>query len=297
VQHITVCICTFKRPLLLRRVIEALRGQVPDTEFVFSIVVCDNDYLESAKGVVLACSQNSPVSIDYIVESRRSIALARNKAVEAAKGDFIAFLDDDEVPGPDWLSNLFSTCARYAVDGVLGAAVPLFDGNPPSWLLRTGYYQRTRHRTGTRIDWRLGRTGNALLHSRVFDSQEAPFDPRFVIGEDQEFFRKQIERGHRFVWCDEAVTREIIPPRRWKTRGILKSALLRGKMTWQYPTTSWRDIVKSVVAAAAYGAAVPLCFLTRRHLAMRYLVKLFDHAGLLMAWLGVDSSKETYNTF
>ena len=52
IQHICVCICTYKRPVLLRRLLEGLGDQDTSRLFTFSIVVVDNDRSESARGVV-----------------------------------------------------------------------------------------------------------------------------------------------------------------------------------------------------------------------------------------------------
>jgi hypothetical protein len=41
--HVCVCICTFRRPLLLKRLLEALEKQQTENAFTFSVVVADND--------------------------------------------------------------------------------------------------------------------------------------------------------------------------------------------------------------------------------------------------------------
>ena len=55
-----------------------------------------------------------------------------------------------------------------------------------------------------------------------------PFNPEFRQGEDQDFFRRMIDHGHVFIWCNEAVAYEVVPPIRWKRTFMLKRALLRG---------------------------------------------------------------------
>src|SRR5438309_11395304 len=92
--HICVCICTFKRPHLLRRLLCELGGQETSGRFTYSVVVADNDYLQSARQVVEDLAATSSIPITYCVEPRRNIALTRNAAVEHANGDFVAFIDD-----------------------------------------------------------------------------------------------------------------------------------------------------------------------------------------------------------
>src|ERR1051325_8420557 len=88
------------------------------------------------------------------VEPRQNIALARNMAVANAKGDFIAFIDDDELPGGEWLLTLFSAYQQYGVDGVLGPVKPRFDEPPPKWVVDGRFCERPSYPTGFVIDWR-----------------------------------------------------------------------------------------------------------------------------------------------
>src|SRR6266478_7010650 len=119
-KHIAVCICTYKRPDYLKRLLRELADQETGGLFTYSIVVADNDQSESARAVVSDFASSSSIQIKYCAEPRQNIALARNKAIENASGDFIACIDDDEFPQQDWLLNMFKACAQYGVAGVLG---------------------------------------------------------------------------------------------------------------------------------------------------------------------------------
>src|ERR1700730_9947154 len=102
--HISVCICTFKRLPFLRRLLAALAAQETGGLFTYSVVVADNDPRESAKPVVGDWAPaGSAMRVSYCLEARQNIALTLNKAIENAKGEFIAFIDDDEWPTPRWL--------------------------------------------------------------------------------------------------------------------------------------------------------------------------------------------------
>ena len=129
--HITVCICTFRRPTYLKRLLEKLQEQSTGGLFSFSAVVCDNDATQSAAPIVSAARENATIDITYCCEPRQNIALARNKALEQAHGDFVAFIDDDEFPVADWLQSLLSACDTYGADGVLGPVRPHFESPPP----------------------------------------------------------------------------------------------------------------------------------------------------------------------
>lgn len=296
IHHICVCICTFKRPHLLKPLLQKLTEQETEGLFSLSIIVVDNDRLQSARAVVTEFATTSSVPVIYCLEPQQNIALARNKAVDNCSGDFVAFIDDDELPTPEWLKTLFKACHEYLADGALGPVKPLFSDEAPEWIIKSGLYNRPNYPTGLVIDGRKGRTGNVLLKRDVFRISEQWFRPEFRTGEDQDFFTRMIERGHKFVWCAEAVAYEIVPPIRWSRRFLLKRALLRGTSALAQPNFQALSIMKSIIAVPMYVAALPFTLILGQHRIMTCLVKLCDHLGKLLALVGINPIKEPYVT-
>jgi succinoglycan biosynthesis protein ExoM len=295
-KHISVCVCSYKRPHLLKRLLGCLDAQDTGGRFTYSIVVADNDRSESSKPVVAEFSAASSVPIKYCVEPRQNIARARNKATENAAGDFIAFIDDDEFPVNNWLLTLFDTCNQYNVDGVLGPVRRHFDQPPPKWLAKSNLYQRRINPTGTTVHWQEARTGNVLVKREVLATGESPFRPEFRAREDQDFFRRKIEQGRNFIWSADALAYEVVPPARWKRTYMLRKALLWGHSARLQPSYGPLNIAKSLIAVPAYTVALPLAFVLGHHRFMTLLVKLFHHLGKLLALLGINPIREPYVT-
>jgi succinoglycan biosynthesis protein ExoM len=293
--HITVCVCTYKRPLLLERLLDRLGRQETDGRFTYSVVVVDNDSLRSAERVIASFVAATGLPVEYHVESRQNIALARNKAVESARGDFVAFIDDDELPIERWLLRLFEACQEYGVDGVLGPVMPHFDEVPPKWVVKGRFYDRARYPTGFVIDGTKGRTGNVLLKAELFQPGVPAFRPEFLTGEDQDFFARMIACGRVFIWCDEAEAYEVVPPVRWKRSFMLRRALLSGA-TSLVGKADARDIARSLIAVPAYALWLPFTVPCGHAQSMRLLVKLFDHLGKLLALVGIKPVKNQYVT-
>ena len=295
--HICVCICTYKRLPFLKRLLAELAAQDTGGQFTYSVVVADNDRDQSAAEVVNDwIAAGSPMPVTYCVQPRQNIALTRNTAIEHSTGDFIAFIDDDEWPTGTWLLTLFTACRKYGADGALGPVKPHFDEAPPRWVVDGKYYDRPTYPTGFVIDWRKGRTGNTLLTREVVEAEPAPFRPEFLTGEDQDFFRRMIDKGHRFVWCNEAIAYETVPPIRWQRTFLLKRALLRGAVSQVHPTARRKAIAKSILAAPAYTAVLPVALLLGQSAFMLCLVKLFDHLGRLLALVGIKPITQAYVT-
>jgi len=295
-KHITVCVCTYRRPDLLRNLLEDLRQQDTGGLFTYSILVVDNDHRRSASSVVSEFAALHEVHVEYYVEPEQNIALARNKAIEHASGDFVVFIDDDESPIQRWLLALFEACSKHNAHGVLGPVHPRYAETPPAWVVDGKFYDRPTYPTGFVIDWRKGRTGNTLLKKEVFNGVMQPFRPEFRTGEDQDFFRRMIEKGYVFIWCNEAVAYEVVPPIRWKRTFMLKRALLRGQASLAHPTFGARDIMTSAVAAPAYALALPFALAFGQGTFMSILVRLFDHLGRLLGSVGINPVKEPYVT-
>jgi glycosyltransferase involved in cell wall biosynthesis len=293
IHHISVCVCTFKRRAPLRRLLSGLDRLATEGLFTYSVVIADNDAAKSAESVVNSFQRTSKLEIRYCVEPEQNIALARNKAVENAKGSHIAFIDDDELPPSDWLLQLFRASLSLAADGILGPVLPLYESDPPAWVLKGRFYERPSHKTGTILDWLHTRTGNVLLRRNIFDDPDNWFRAEFGRGgEDRDFFRRIIEKGCKFVWCAEAPVFEVVPPNRYERSFMLKRALLLGAKT-PY-TNEPLQYIKSFVAVLLYSTTLPVLALIAQHCFMKVLMKGLDHAGLLLTLCGINPVKERY---
>lgn len=288
-NQISVCICTYQRPKWLARLLLALSNQKTDGLFSYSIVVADNDAHESARATVEEYAATSPVRVDYCVEPAKNIALVRNKAIGVSRGNWIAFIDDDEFPVETWLWSLLRATEIHRAQGALGPVRPHFEETPPPWVKKCGLYDRPEHETGYLVPWRESRTGNVLFRSDILTRGTAPFDERFPNGgEDQDFFRRMMESGARFIWCNEAVVYETVPPIRWNKKVMMQRALLRGRNTLKHAEGNNRGVLKSLIAVVIYSLALPFLAVAGEHLYIRYLIKTCDHLGKVLAALKLN---------
>jgi succinoglycan biosynthesis protein ExoM len=288
--HITTCVCTFKRPEYLDALIRALQCQVLDNLITHSIVVVDNDRLCSARAVVESFS-GSTVPVHYFVEPEQNISLARNKAILESRGEYIAFIDDDEIPVSNWLITLYRTCKEQQAEGVLGPVFPRYESATPEWVKRGRFYERPNHVTGEILSWKNTRTGNVLLRRTLFREPENWFRREFGSGgEDRDLFRRLIAQGLKFVWCAEAPVYEMVPAARCTRGFMLRRALLRG----QHRRFTRVQLAQSALAIPAYTMLLPFLFLYSHHVFMRYLISDCDHIGRVLASFGIRLIREKY---
>lgn len=113
-NRLTVCIVTYERPTFLRRCLDGLRalmGQLPEVVVVDASREQTRADVESAYPGVLYV--HAPQLAGWMTRSR-------NEALRWARGDIIAFIDDDVVVRPGWAQALVGVFADSAVAAVGG---------------------------------------------------------------------------------------------------------------------------------------------------------------------------------
>ncbi|HMB74115.1 MAG TPA: glycosyltransferase [Gammaproteobacteria bacterium] len=301
VPEITVCICTYKRPEMLARLLEHLQRQVTKGQFEYSIAVVDNDANRSAEPVVRTAQESSPLKIEYAVEPQANIAVARNRTLELAAGDYAAFIDDDEYPGEHWLAALFTAARRFDADGVIGFVKPDFGREPARWISKGRFFFKPAPPpppTGTVLS--AGITSNALVSMHTVRRTRLAFDPSFGRsgGEDDKFFRDLLACGLSLVFCAEAIVHETIPFERqsaaylWKRHHLQGRTFVRINRAMRGTSSGLSDLAKSVCAASLYTLALPFLLLAGRHVAVDYSLRLAWHIGYIAAALRLGGSDD-----
>jgi succinoglycan biosynthesis protein ExoM len=290
-MHISVCVCTYKRPVLLARLLAGLISQATGGLFSYSIIVVDNDRRRSAENAVFSCKKNSKVSIEYLVEERQNVALARNKAIDNAKGELIALMDDDDFPSQDWLLNLFMAFQKSACSGVIGRISYKFNGVVSGWVKKISFFN-LKYKTGAILN-RDMYTGNCLLDRRLFSSGNNYFLPELGEGgEDAEFFYRMRKLGHNFIWCNEAVVYAPVPPERLRLKWLLRRALRYGIVDFKIKTQEraflarFMAILKSFLFSLALLLLMPFTLIRGKHKFYDCLFAAVSCAGFFLGNFG-----------
>jgi glycosyltransferase involved in cell wall biosynthesis/GNAT superfamily N-acetyltransferase len=278
---------------MLRRLLESLAVQETGTAFDLEIVVTDNDEGCSAEAVTREFAKRFSGNVSYDCEPEQNIAMARNRCARNARGNFIAYIDDDEYSKSDWLLQLYRVQKQFSADGVQGPVLPDFPPRAPLWLRRSGLCDRTRWRTGTVTSLGDARTGNVLFRRDLFRDGELWFDPKFgkTGGEDGDFFRRQGNRGAKFYWCDEAITYETVPESRWTLSFYLRrtfriGTLYAGLIRRGELPRRWM-LAKSLVFFCGLMVLIPVLPLTGKRVWSRALVKMSYCAGYVLGFCGI----------
>ena len=297
-DHLSVCVCTYRRNDMLRRLLFTLSRQETQSVFDYSIVVIDNDARGPAKECVDQAREDLGLDIVYDIEPTNTIPAARNHALRLAKGNFIGIIDDDEIAPADWLITMYRAINTFAVDGALGPVYPFFENTPPAWLVKSGLCERPVIRTGTLLRWDDTRTGNVLLRKDVFTTNNLYFDENCkTSGSDKEFFREAMDRGCRFVAVKEAPVFETVPPERQTKSYYFRRYRIQASNERKFRAPMLRGLssvtapMKALVALSAYGLALPLSAVFGTHHTIRLALKAVYHGSWLLTMIGFDLAK------
>lgn len=227
---LTIAIPTFRRPERLSALLDALPerlAECPD-DVRIDVLVVDND----PDGTARASARSDRFPVRYVVEPQPGIAAARNRLLdECADRDLIAFIDDDEIPLPLWLSSLIEVWRDTHAAAVMGRVVSVFDDDIDRWIIDSKTFYRPIRRTGTVL--RAAAAGNLLLDLTQVREAGVRFDDAIGLGggEDTLFSRQLIARGGVIVWCNESVTEDFVPAERL-TRGWAAQRAYSSANSW-----------------------------------------------------------------
>ncbi len=216
-MQITVVLCTYNRARSLPEALESVATQTLQRSINWEILVVDNNSSDETRQVVEGFQSRYPDRIRYLFEPRQGLSNARNAAVRDARGDILAFIDDDETAGRGWLQNLTANLHHGDWAGAGGPVVPRWNCARPPWLCSESSFvlgplalfgaglvdgQLTQPPVGANMAFRkeaftryggfrtdLGRTGEKLLSN-----------------EDIEFGRRLLIAGQRLRYEPSALT-------------------------------------------------------------------------------------------
>jgi glycosyltransferase involved in cell wall biosynthesis len=129
----TVVVCTRNRS---RRLADAC-GEMLALDYPaerWELVIVDNRSTDDTLAVARELEASHPGRVRVVEEREVGLSAARNAGLRAARGEIVAFLDDDAFPPPGWLRALAAALGRRGALAAGGPVVPRFEGELPDWF-------------------------------------------------------------------------------------------------------------------------------------------------------------------
>ena len=235
---ITVAICTYLRPTSLRSAIDSLlRQTLPRSNF--QILIVDNA-AEATDIARLRDDYRVGDLIELCHEPIQGLSRARNRAVALARGEYLAFIDDDATARPDWLASILDAFDAFSpsAKAVGGRVDPNWESPRPKWLHDDilGYLSLVNwggeRRSVRRKEWIAGtnmafRTDALRATGGFLEALGRNGANILLSNEEQEVFDKIRAAGGLVVYAPEACVDHIIPNQR------LTQSWFRKRVAWQ----------------------------------------------------------------
>jgi len=257
-MDVTVVICTYNRADLLEATLSALAEQKVDGNLAWDIVIVDNNSSDRTRVVAQQATSRLPVT--YVFEGRQGLSRARNSGIAAARGEIVAFTDDDVLPARDWVNSIASAIERWGFDIVGGRILPKWEGTLPSWLLEDDTLlgnlalltsEQVRIFEPSTLEtpkvWGANMAFRRSVFARVglFDTRRGIQGKTLYAGEETELIGRAIDAGSVAVYDPSLVVFHRIGPdrmrrgyfRRLRFQRALGEALAsgrRGVPRWRY---------------------------------------------------------------
>jgi O-antigen biosynthesis protein len=214
---ISVAICTYNGSATLR---ECLDGVLALRYPSYEVIVVSDGSTDDSPSIA-----GSLPGVRLIETPQRGLASARNTAMAAARGDIVAYIDDDAIPDPDWLTHLAAIFASgpYAAaggpnvpppgSGRVAQCVANAPGGPTHVLISD---REAEHIPGC----------NMAIRKPALE-QIGGFDPQFrAAGDDVDVCWRLLDHGGRIAFSPGAV---VCHHRRRSVRGYLRQQRAYGK--------------------------------------------------------------------
>jgi len=264
--RVTATICTYNRYDTLPGAIASLANQSLSGED-FEILVIDNSPDHDRSRTVSECYRQIP-NLRWTIEKTPGLSNARNVALDLARSQLIAFMDDDAIAAPNWLETLIAVFAEFgdAARVVGGRVVPLWGAPRPAWLPDkllgfvsvvdwggTARFASTREWVaGTNIAFRvdvLKAVGGFPVHLGRKRGGQA-----LLSNDETEVIGKIAAKGGRLIYAPDATVEHLVPAER------LTQSWFRRRAVWQAVSDYLLDPERAYENAPDYWRGVTQFF-------------------------------------
>jgi glycosyltransferase involved in cell wall biosynthesis len=123
--NFTVAIRAYNAGDRLPALLDHLKVQTHTESFVWEVLVIDNNSCDNTAALVQAyqASWGAICALRYVFEPQQGAAIARRRAMQEAQGEWVGFLDDDNLPAPNWVAAAYGFGQAHAKAGAFGGQI------------------------------------------------------------------------------------------------------------------------------------------------------------------------------
>jgi len=227
----SVIICSHNRGADLCETLNAV-SQLDYPPDDFEILIVDNASEDDTRMVVEAATAQMS-NLLYLHEQQLGLSHARNTGIENARGELVAFLDDDAAPQPDWLKRLETCFSDRQVACAGGMVKPVWQklSGWPDWLhpRLTGYFTVIDYPDSRPLGYPSCPAGTNVAFRKKIFAEVGVFNPQLgrtgtslLSGEEADLCVAIEQAGYRVVYTPEAVVHHKVHENRLTRDWVLQ---------------------------------------------------------------------------
>lgn len=232
---ISIAVCTYNRSAILLGCLNSLTEQDIGRE-IFEILIIDNKSTDHTRDLAMRFV-NKYENIRLIYEEKQGLGNARNRGWQEARGEYVAYIDDDAQAHRDWVSEMYNFILRHPeVQSFGGPSFPFSLVELPDWMpagfgkIYLGEKERPI-RFGR--EWIIGCnmvfTKSILREFGGFKSDIGMTGSKISYGEEIELFRRIGSKEETVYYVPSMKVDHFIPYERVKVSWLFKSYYARGR--------------------------------------------------------------------
>ena len=266
--ELSIVICTHRRFELLEGAVASLADQEP-VESAFEVLVVDNDTQPNARVQAVVERYQPMLDIRYLHEGRLGLSHARNTGGQAARAEYVAYIDDDARADANYVAAAVDVIRAIAPRMCGGPYYPFYLDSKPAWF-KDEYGMSS---LGDRARWLNAReylTGGNFIVTRTFLDACQWFDPslgmsgkRVWYGEETkvQMDAHEMYGGDARIYYDPRIAvQHLVPLRKMSVAWRLRSAFQSGGSQAYF----WGPAAPPSAIRSMYGALRTLLVLVLR---------------------------------
>ena len=273
--HVSMIIPTHNRAELLGQCLESMSQLIIPADTNVELLVIANACTDQTRQVCQAAAAKLLFPLRCVEEPQAGASHARNRALAEARGDILAFLDDDIWMQPPWLVGLLEVFNQYPADLVGGKVTLWWQVVPkPPWLTHRSehllssvdYGQQVRElfNGGDAISANLAIRRCVLKDVPAFRTDLDRQGRMVLAGGDTYFINQALKTGHRLFYAPRAAIRHWVAAERitlpYLSRAAFANGLARIQMTDHLsPAKALTLTLENALKFAVYGVMEILC--------------------------------------
>ena len=255
-RNISILIPTHNRSEILSRTMKSLSEIRIPVQAEVEVIVVANACTDDTEELVSSIAPEMPMPTRCVVEAEAGLNAARNRAAMEARGDILAYLDDDVWVDPDWLVGLCEVYDSEPADIVGGRVLLWWDAvSPPTWMCKDFETMLSGSDHGEDVFEVPSKGMFCMLGANFSFSRETlakvgSFRPgldrtgkSLLAGGETEFLLRAREAGLRMFYAPRACVKHWVAPHRIESKYLHRLAFDAGRtgvfLTQPKPKWKW----------------------------------------------------------